>query len=74
MVWATLATFATSAFTTASKWKRSETGDGNAKLGIHHWADKFVGRGVLIDAFGFRKKQGRRGEPACRKMFIPSKN
>jgi len=36
-----------------------ETRTGNAKLGIHHWADKFVGRGVLIDAFGFRKKQGR---------------
>jgi len=36
-----------------------ETRAGNAKLGIHHWADKFVGRGVLIDAFGFRKKQGR---------------
>jgi kynurenine formamidase len=36
-----------------------ETRAGNARLGIHHWADKFVGRGVLIDAFGFRKKQGR---------------
>ncbi len=22
----------------------------NARLGIHHWADRFVGRGVLIDA------------------------
>jgi len=31
---------------------------GNRKLGIHHWADKFVGRGVLIDALGFRKAQG----------------
>jgi kynurenine formamidase len=31
----------------------------NAKLGIHHWKDKFVGRGVLIDVFGFRKKHGK---------------
>ena len=35
-----------------------ETRDGNARLGIHHWADKFVGRGVLIDAFGRRKARG----------------
>jgi kynurenine formamidase len=39
--------------------KVEETRDGNTRLGIHHWSDKFVGRGVLIDAFGFRKKQGR---------------
>jgi kynurenine formamidase len=31
---------------------------GNAKLGIHHWANKFVGRGLLIDAFGYRKAKG----------------
>ena len=31
---------------------------GNARLGIHHWADRFVGRGVLIDAYGFRKAKG----------------
>jgi len=30
----------------------------NARLGTHHWADRFVGRGVLIDACGFRKAQG----------------
>ena len=36
---------------------------GNARLGIHHWADKFVGRGVLIDAFAFRKAQGRAVNP-----------
>lgn len=35
-----------------------ETRNGNARLGIHHWADKFVGRGVLIDAFGYRKGRG----------------
>jgi len=32
---------------------------GNRQLGIHRWADRVVGRGVLIDAFGFRKAQGR---------------
>lgn len=31
---------------------------GNAKLGIHHWKDKFVGRGLLIDVFGYRKAKG----------------
>jgi kynurenine formamidase len=42
---------------------------GNAKLGIHHWADKFVGRGVLIDAFGFRKKQGRAVNPISKDVY-----
>ena len=28
------------------------------RLGIHNWADKFVGRGVLIDAYGYRRKRG----------------
>jgi len=28
------------------------------RLGIHNWADKFVGRGVLVDAYGYRKKHG----------------
>jgi kynurenine formamidase len=32
--------------------------NGNARLGIHHWANRFVGRGVLIDAYGFRKAKG----------------
>jgi kynurenine formamidase len=43
--------------------------EGNAKLGIHHWADKFVGRGVLIDAFGYRKLQGRAAEPLKRGVY-----
>src|SRR5229473_8243971 len=35
--------------------KDSELKDGpNGKLGIHKWSDKFVGRGVLIDAFKYR--------------------
>ncbi len=37
--------------------------NGNARLGIHHWADRFVGRGVLIDAYGFRKAHGRPANP-----------
>jgi kynurenine formamidase len=43
--------------------------EGNAKLGIHHWADKFVGRGVLIDAFGHRKRLGRAAEPLKRDVY-----
>jgi kynurenine formamidase len=42
---------------------------GNAKLGIHHWAGKFVGRGVLIDAFGFRRKQGRPVHPLAKDVY-----
>jgi kynurenine formamidase len=39
--------------------KLSEVRDGaNAKLGIHHWKDKFVGRGLLIDAYGYRLAKG----------------
>jgi kynurenine formamidase len=33
------------------------------RLSIHRWADKFAGRGVLIDAYGFRKSQGRAVNP-----------
>lgn len=36
-----------------------EVRGGNAKLGIHHWKDKFVGRGLLIDVFGYRKAKGK---------------
>ena len=36
-----------------------EVRGGNAKLGIHHWKDKVVGRGLLIDAFGYRKAKGK---------------
>jgi kynurenine formamidase len=46
-----------------------ETRDGNARLGIHHWADKFVGRGVLIDAFGFRKARGIPVNPLSRDTY-----
>lgn len=36
---------------------------GNPKLGIHRWADKVVGRGVLIDVYGRRQAQGRPAAP-----------
>lgn len=42
---------------------------GNQELGIHHWADKFVGRGVLIDAFGFRNKQGKPVNALSREVY-----
>ena len=50
-----------------------ETRDGrNARLGIHHWADKFVGRGVMIDAFGYRKARGIPVEPLSRDVYTLS--
>ena len=45
----------------------SEVKDG--KLGIQHWANKFVGRGLLIDAFGFRKAQRRPVNPLERDVY-----
>ena len=33
------------------------------RLSIHRWADKFVGRGLLIDVYGWRKLQGRAVNP-----------
>ena len=32
---------------------------GSNKLGIHNWADRFVGRGVLVDAFRYRAEKGK---------------
>jgi kynurenine formamidase len=43
--------------------------DGNRKLSIHKWADKFVGRGVLIDAFGYRQVQGKPVHPLERDPY-----
>ncbi len=37
----------------------------DGKLGIHLWADKIVGRGVLLDAFKFRNEQGRPVDPGA---------
>lgn len=36
-----------------------EVKNGNAKIGIHHWNDKFVGRGLMLDAYGYRNAIGR---------------
>jgi kynurenine formamidase len=33
------------------------------KLGIHNWADRFVGRGVLVDAFRYRQEKGKPVNP-----------
>jgi hypothetical protein len=46
-----------------------EVRGGNAKLGIHHWKGKFVGRGLLIDAFAWRKAQGLPVNPLDRDVF-----
>src|ERR1700733_591063 len=52
-----------------SNTSSDEVRGGNAKLGIHHWKDKFVGRGLLIDAFGFRKAKGREVSPMDRDVY-----
>jgi len=33
------------------------------RLSIHRWADKFVGRGLLVDVYGWRKSQGKAVNP-----------
>jgi kynurenine formamidase len=43
--------------------------NGNQKLGIHRWADKVVGRGVLIDAFGLRKASGKPTAPLTKDVY-----
>jgi kynurenine formamidase len=42
---------------------KNETIKSTNKLGIHNWADRFIGRGVLIDAFRYRAEQGRPVNP-----------
>jgi kynurenine formamidase len=39
------------------------------KLGIHHWAKKFVGRGVLLDVFSYCLEQGRGVDPLTRSVY-----
>ena len=41
----------------------------NARLGIHHWADKFVGRGVLVDIVALRRAEGRASDPLRKDAF-----
>lgn len=47
----------------------SEVRGGNAKLGIHHWKDKFVGRGLLVDVFAYRKAKGIPANPLDRDVY-----
>jgi len=46
-----------------------EVRGGNAKLGIHHWKEKFVGRGLLLDAYGYRKAKGIPANPLTRDVY-----
>ncbi|HUN58732.1 MAG TPA: cyclase family protein [Candidatus Binataceae bacterium] len=39
------------------------------KLGIHNWADRFVGRGLLVDAFAYRAAQGRPVNPLKNEVY-----
>ena len=43
--------------------------DGNERLGIHHWAGKFVGRGVLVDILALRRAEGRAADPLQKDAF-----
>jgi len=44
------------------KVEQIKSGPGG-RLSIHHWAAKFAGRGVLIDAYGYRKAHGKAVDP-----------
>ena len=47
----------------------AEVKGGNSKIGIHHWNDKFVGRGLLLDAFAYRKAKGIPVNPLDRDVY-----
>ena len=40
-----------------------------SKLSIHKWANKFVGRGTLIDVFKYRNDQGRPLDPLTKAIY-----
>ena len=46
----------------------SEIGPGG-KLSIHEWAGRFVGRGALVDVFGYCKSKGRDVHPMEREVY-----
>jgi kynurenine formamidase len=48
--------------------KKEEIGPGG-RLSIHQWGNRFVGRGALIDAFGFRKAKSRDLHPLERDVI-----
>ena len=41
----------------------------DGKLSIHKWADKFVGRGLLINVFKYRNEQGRPIKPLTKDTY-----
>lgn len=47
----------------------TEVRSGNAKLGIHHWKDRFVGRGLMLDVYGYRKAKGKAVNPLSRDVY-----
>lgn len=50
--------------------KPSEIKDGpDGRLSIHKWADKFVGRGVLVDVCKYRSEQGRPLNPLSSERY-----
>ena len=57
---------ATSSSTTAIRFEEIKSGPG--KLSIQQWENKFVGRGVLLDAFRYCSEQGRRIDPLSEKL------
>ncbi len=40
-----------------------------SKLSIHKWANKFVGRGTLVDVFKYRNDQGRPLDPLTKAIY-----
>jgi kynurenine formamidase len=50
--------------------KADQIKDGpDGKLSIHHWANRFVGRGLLIDAFKYRTEQHRPLDPLSSESY-----
>ena len=56
------------AFYNGAKPEEIKDGPGG-KLSIHKWADKFVGRGLLIDVFKYRNEQGRPIKPLAKDTY-----
>ncbi len=51
--------------------KADQVKDGpDGRLSIHHWANKFVGRAVLIDVFKYRNEQGRPVNPLASERYM----
>lgn len=57
------------AFYNGVKPEEVEKGREGGKLGIHRWANKLVGRGVLLDLFRYRSDQGRPVNPGAPEVY-----